>query len=153
MSIGFTIGKFAPLHKGHEYLIEKGIKEMDEFYVIVYETKVIDIPVEKRANWIKKLYPKAKIIYAKNPPSQYGMDEESVKIQTDYLKNIIKDVPVTHFYSSEPYGKFVARDLKIEDVQVDRLRQKYNISATEIRNNIEKNKKYVEDIVYKEILE
>ena len=41
MSIGFTIGKFAPLHKGHQYLIEKGIKEMDEFYVIVYETKVI----------------------------------------------------------------------------------------------------------------
>ena len=48
MSIGFTIGKFAPLHKGHQYLIEKGIKEMDEFYVIVYETKVIDIPVETR---------------------------------------------------------------------------------------------------------
>lgn len=65
MNIGFTIGKFAPLHKGHEYLIEKGIKEMDEFYVIVYETNVIDIPVETRANWIKKLYPKAKIIYAK----------------------------------------------------------------------------------------
>ena len=25
MKIGFTIGKFAPLHKGHQYLIEKGI--------------------------------------------------------------------------------------------------------------------------------
>ena len=136
MKIGFTIGKFAPLHKGHQYLIEKGIKEMDEFYVIVYETKVIDIPVETRANWIKKLYPKAKIIYAKNPPSQYGLDEKSVKIQMDYLKNIIKDIPVTHFYNSEPYGKYVARDLNIEEVQVDRLRQKYAISGTKIRKNV-----------------
>lgn len=65
MKIGFTIGKFAPLHKGHQYLIEKGIKEMDQFYVIVYETNVIDIPVEQRANWIKQLYPEVKILLAK----------------------------------------------------------------------------------------
>ena len=102
MKIGFTIGKFAPLHKGHQYLIEKGIEEMDEFYVIVYETDVIDIPVEKRAKWIQQIYPKVHILLAKNPPSQYGLDEESIKIQMDYLKNIIKDIPVTHFYNREP---------------------------------------------------
>ena len=65
MKIGFTIGKFAPLHKGHQYLIEKGIKEMDEFYVIIYETNVMDISVEQRANWIKELYPVVKILIAK----------------------------------------------------------------------------------------
>ena len=43
MKVGFTIGKFAPLHKGHQYLIEKGIQEMDEFYVIVYETDKMKI--------------------------------------------------------------------------------------------------------------
>ena len=35
MKVGFTIGKFAPLHKGHEYLINKGIKENDEFYIFL----------------------------------------------------------------------------------------------------------------------
>ena len=142
MKIGFTIGKFAPLHKGHQYLIEKGIKEMDEFYVIVYE---------QRAKWIKELYPEVNILLAKNPPSQYGLDEESVKIQMDYLKNIIKGIPVTHFYNSEPYGKYVARDLHIEEVQVDRLREKYAISGTKIRKNVNENKEYIEEIVYKEI--
>ena len=151
MKLGFTIGKFAPLHKGHQYLIEKGIKEMDQFYVIVYETNVIDIPVEQRANWIKQLYPEVKILLAKNPPAQYGLDEESIKIQMDYLKNIIKDIPVTHFYNSEPYGKFVARDLHIEEVQVDRKREKYTISGTKIRKNVKENKAYVEEIVYEEI--
>ena len=151
MKIGFTIGKFAPLHKGHQYLIEKGIKEMDKFDVVVYETDVIDIPIEQRAKWIKDIYPEVHILLAKNPPSQYGLDEKSVKIQMDYLKSILKDIPVTHFYNSEPYGKFVARDLNIEEVQVDRKREKYAISGTKIRKNVKENKAYVEDIVYKEL--
>ena len=151
MKIGFTIGKFAPLHKGHQYLIEKGLKEMDEFYVIVYETNVMDIPVEQRASWIRELYPNVHILLAKNPPSQYGLDEESIKIQMDYLKKIIKDIPITHFYNSEPYGKFVARDLGIEEVQVDRHREKYAISGTKIRKNVNENKQYIEEIVYKEL--
>lgn len=34
-NIGFTIGKFAPLHKGHQLLIETALKEMDEeLYVL-----------------------------------------------------------------------------------------------------------------------
>ena len=151
MKVGFTIGKFAPLHKGHQYLIEKGLKEMDEFYVIVYETNVMDIPVEQRASWIRELYPNVHILLAKNPPSQYGLDEESIKIQMDYLKKIIKDIPVTHFYNSEPYGKFIAKDLQIEEVQVDRHREKYAISGTKIRKNVNENKQYIEEIVYKEL--
>ena len=151
LKIGFTIGKFAPLHKGHQYLIEKGLSEMDEFYVIVYDTNVINIPTEKRAEWIKEIYPKAKIIYAKNPPSQYGLDEKSVKIQTDYIKKLVKDIPITHFYNSEPYGKFVARDLNIQEVQVDRNRENYSISATKLRNNLEENKEFLTQNVYNEI--
>ena len=68
---------------------------MDKFYVIIYETKVTQIPIEIRANWIKQIYPEINLIYAKNPPSQYGLDEESVKIQTDYLKEILKGIEVT----------------------------------------------------------
>lgn len=122
------------------------------FYVVIYETNVIKIPIEERAKWIKDIYPNVKILYAKNPPSQYGLDEKSVKIQTDYLKSIIKKIPVTHFYSSELYGKFVARDLQIEEIEVDRLRKKYSISATQIRNNMEENKKYLENDIYKELI-
>ena len=81
------------------------------------------------------------------------MDEKSVKIQTDYLKELVKEIPVTHFYNSEPYGKFVARDLGIQEVQVDRNREKYMISATKLRNNLETNKEYISDIVYRDIKE
>lgn len=126
---------------------------MDKFYVIIYETDVISIPIETRAKWIKQIYPKVNLIYAKNPPNQYGLDMESVKIQTDYLKEKINGIKVTHFYNSEPYGKFVARDLNIQEVQVDRKREKYPISGTEIRKEIEKNGSYIENIVYRDIKE
>ncbi len=149
--IGFTIGKFAPLHKGHQYLIETALKEMDELYVIVYETDLIEIPLEKRAEWIKELYPTAKILLAKNPPKQYGLDEESVKIQNDYLKNILGDIKGTHFYSSEPYGKYVARDFNVVNRIVDENRAFIKVSATEIRNNLDNYKEFVNEKIFKEL--
>lgn len=149
MRIGFTIGKFAPLHKGHEELIKKGIEENDEFYILINNTEVTDVPLETRAKWIKTLYPTAHIILGKCPPDKYGMDEQSIKVQTDYLKKVFKDIPVTHFYSSEEYGKFVARDLNVVDRRVEK---NIPISATKIRLDVEENKKYLEDIVYKRIV-
>lgn len=149
--IGFTIGKFAPLHKGHQFLIEKALKEMDEFYIIVYETNLINNDIKQRASWIKTLYPKVKILYAYNPPSKYGLDKESIRIQIDYLKSIIKDIPVTHFYSSEKYGEFVAKYMNVIDARVDQERKIVPISATKIRKNTEENRNFLEDIVYYDI--
>ncbi len=151
--IGFTIGKFAPLHKGHQFLIETALKEMDEFYVVIYDTNVINIDVKKRAGWIKKLYPKVKIIYAYNSPKQYGLDSESVNIQMEYLSKIIKDIPVTHFYSSELYGEKVAEYLHIENRLVDFNRTQYPINATKIRENYNQGIKYLEEFVYKDLEE
>ena len=148
--IGFTIGKFAPLHKGHQFLIETALKEMDELYVVVYDTDLIKNSVQERADWIKKLYPNVKIIYAFDSPSQYGLDKESVNIQMEYLSKLIKDIPVTHFYSSELYGEKVAEYLKIENRIVDKERINVPISAKIVRTDTKTNTKYLEDFVYKE---
>ena len=150
--IGFTIGKFAPLHKGHQFLIETALKEMDEVYVVVYDTDIINISTEQRAQWIKKLYPNVKIIYAYNSPKEYGLDKESVEIQMGYLSNLIKAVPVTHFYSSEFYGEKVADYLNIENRLVDLERKNIPISATLIRKDYIKESKYVENFIYSDII-
>lgn len=149
--IGFTIGKFAPLHKGHQYLIETALKEMDKFYIVIYETDVINIPIQTRANWIKKLYPQVEILYAYHPPKQYGLDEKSVKIQMEYLLPIIQNLNCTHFYSSEKYGEKVAKYLNIIDRRVDEKREIIPICATNIRENLEKNKEKIEDFIIKDI--
>lgn len=149
--IGFTIGKFAPLHKGHEHLIETALKETDEFYVIIYDTDIIDIPVETRAKWIKDKFQNVKIIYAFDSPKQYGLDEKSVKIQMEYLNKKIEGIPVNCFFSSEPYGQKVAEYLNIENRVVDMSRNKVPINAGLIRSDIEKHKSFLDDRVYNEI--
>ena len=132
--IGFTIGKFAPFHKGHSYLIETALKEMDEFYVVVYDTPQFNISMQTKINVIKKKYPNVKLIEAYNSPKQIGLDQKSVGIQMKYLSNLIKKIKPTHFYSSEDYGEYVAKYLNIENRIVDKERIKYPISATMIRN-------------------
>lgn len=150
--IGFTIGKFAPFHKGHQLVIETALREVDELYVIVYDTDIIQIGVEQRANWIRTLYPKVKIIYAFNSPTQYGLDPESVNIQMNYLSNLIKDIPVTHFYSSEPYGEKVANYLHICNRVVDLEKKQIPINATTIRSNINTNAIFLEKNVYEDLI-
>lgn len=148
MNIGFTIGKFAPLHKGHQKLIEKGIAENDEFYILINNTDVTNISLETRAKWIQNLYPNVHIILGKEPPTRYGMDKESIKIQTDYLKKMFKGINVTRFYSGEEYGKYVGQALNVESIIV---KKETPISATQIREDIEKNKKYLDNNIYNQI--
>ena len=149
--IGFTIGKFAPFHKGHQHLIETALKETDEFYIIVYDTDVIDVPIETRAKWITDKFNNVKIIYAFDSPKQYGLDDKSVKIQMEYLSKKIEGIPVNCFFSSEPYGEKVAQYLNIENRVIDMPRSQFPISARLIRNDIEKHKDFLNKEVYNEI--
>lgn len=132
-------------------VIETALKEVDELYVVIYDTNLINVDVKKRASWIKNLYPNVHIIYAYNSPEQYGLDKESVNIQMKYLSNLIKDIPVTRFYSSEPYGEKVAEYLGIENRVVDIEKTIIPISASIIRTDIEKNRNFMEEIVLQDI--
>ena len=149
MDIGFTIGKFAPLHLGHDALITRGILENDLFYILINDTDVIDIPLKVRANWLKELYPDANVILGYNPPKRYGMDKESINIQINYLKKMFDGIPVTRFYSGEDYGDFVAEAFGIEHV---RINKDIDICATMIRNDLKKNKKYLKIKVYNDLI-
>lgn len=149
--VGLTIGKFAPFHKGHEYLIKTALQEVDKLYVMVYETKVINIPISTRAKWIKQVFPQVEILYAENPPDQYGLDEQSVRIQTEYIKEKTKGIPITHFFSGEPYGKYAAQAMKVEERTIDPYRIHIPICASRIRENVEEYKGYIADEIYQEI--
>ena len=148
LKIGFTIGKFAPFHKGHQFLIETALKEVDKMIVVVYDTDLIDIPSEHRAEWIKKLYPNVEIKFAHNPPMQYGLDKESVNIQMKYLSEIMEDENPTHFYSSEKYGEHVAKYMNLVDRRVDNERKTFPVRSTMIRNDLDENKNWIENHVY-----
>lgn len=146
------MGKFAPLHKGHQFLIETAIKKMDEVIVMIYNApSVTDVPLDVRANWIRKLYSKVKVIEAWDGPEDNGHSERIKKINEDYILKKIT-VPITHFFSSEWYGEHVSKVLGAKNVVVDEARKKFPISGTLIRANVFENRKFLDPVVYSDLI-
>jgi len=152
MKTGFTIGKFAPFHKGHEFLIETALNEVDELYVVVYDTPKLDIDIDTKINWIKDKYPGVKIIKAFDSPKQYGLDQDSVKVQMEYLEKQLGKVKPNVFYSSELYGEEVAKWMNIPHRMVDLERKNVPIGASKIRKDVEGNKQFLNDEVYSDLI-
>ena len=63
MKRGLTLGKYAPLHKGHQLLLDTALAEMDEVIIIIYDApETTLVPLSIRSGWIRKLYPQTKVI-------------------------------------------------------------------------------------------
>jgi len=151
-SVGLTLGKFAPFHKGHQLVVETALAEVDQLFVMIYDTDVCDIPLPVRAAWIKHLYPSVTIIEAWDGPSGYGDDERTKTEQEDYILQRLDGQPISHFYSSEFYGDHVSKALNAIDRRVNEARDVVPISGTAIRNNPFANRHYLEDVVYRDFI-
>ena len=68
----------------------------------------------------------------------------------EYLTKIMENEKPTHFYSSEKYGASVAKYMNLVDRRVDNERVNVPIRAEMIRNNVEENKKWLENNVYED---
>ncbi len=151
--IGLTIGKFAPLHKGHQFLIETALSRVDKLVVMIYDCpEITSIPLAVRAGWIKKLYPEVIIIKASDSPKKIGKDKEAIKAQTDYILQKVSGYKITHFFSSEWYGEYVSKALGAENIIVDADRKKFPISGSLSRSDIEKYKDMIDRDVYKDLI-
>ncbi|WP_042197200.1 AAA family ATPase [Paenibacillus camerounensis] len=151
-TLGLTLGKFAPLHKGHQYMIETALQEVDELIVVIYETAVSPIPLHIRAGWIRKLYPSVRVIEAWDGPDGYSDDREHEIREEQYILGLLKGEQVTCFYSSEFYGMHMSIALGAADRRVDEAREKVPVSATMVRSDPYKYKDYVSDLVYRDLI-
>jgi NadR type nicotinamide-nucleotide adenylyltransferase len=146
---GLTLGKYAPFHKGHEYVIETALKEMDNVIVIIYNASdVTEIPTIKRAEWIQNLFPDVEIIIAEDGPQETGYTKEIIEKQNVFIKNTMKGKKIHTFYSSENYGQYVSEALHSNNRIVDLERLNYPVNATAIRKNPLKWKRFVSKCVY-----
>ncbi|GAL85725.1 cytidyltransferase [Sporocytophaga myxococcoides] len=150
---GLTLGKFAPFHKGHQYMIETAIREMDDVIIVIYDApEVTGIPLNIRASWIRTLYPNVEVIEGVDGPSVTGDSSEIKKIQEDYISGLLKGRKITHFYSSEFYGDHMSQSLGALNREVDRARTVVPISGTLVRENVFLHKNYLSPVVYKDFV-
>lgn len=151
MKTGLTLGKYSPFHKGHQHLVETAISEMDHVIIVIYNSpETTNIPLQIRADWIRKLYPNVEVIEAWDGPTEIGNTSEIRKLHEDYLLKKIGNKNISAFYSSEFYGDHVSSALKAENRTIDR--KAIDISGSRIRNNPFKYKSFVNPFVYKDFI-
>lgn len=152
MKRGLVLGKFAPLHKGHQFLIETALGKVDELVVLVYEARTVtDVPLSVRAAWVRRLYPQTQVLEGVNAPEQAGDTPEIMGLQEDYIRSVVP-LPITHFFSSEWYGEHVSRALHAEDCRVDTARLRYSISGTRIRKDPWLHRAFLDPLVYLDLV-
>jgi len=148
---GFTLGKFAPFHKGHESLLNTAASEVDKLIVCVCEDSVTRIPLKTRADWIRDIYAggNVEVIECYDCPQEVGYTEEIKKSHEDYYIKLLGGRKITHFYTAEHYGGHMSKAFGAAD---RRIKKDVRISATEIRKNPYRYRKYISDTVYKDLI-
>ncbi|WP_414515806.1 AAA family ATPase [Nostoc sp. PCC 9305] len=150
---GLTLGKYAPLHKGHQLVIETALAEMDEVLVMIYECpEVTAIPLTVRANWLRQIYPQIQVIEAWDGPTEIGDTPEIKQKHEDYILKQLKSKKITHFYCSEFYGEHVSQALGAVNRLVDCDRQTFPISGTQVRSDAYKFREYLHPDVYRDLI-
>jgi len=129
MTTGIVIGKFYPPHKGHRFLIEKAIQNVDDLTVIICHKGGQKISGDLRASWIRETVPGVKTIVINDI-----YPEDDSKAWAQYTLEILGFAP-DFVFTSEDYGEVYCRYLGSKHISIDRDRNTIPISASQIRAN------------------
>ncbi|MBP7281854.1 MAG: AAA family ATPase [Leptospiraceae bacterium] len=143
--IGFILGKFYPLHKGHIHLIEYAAKNVERLIVIIGSLKSETIAGEIRFGWLKQTFPNLEIHHLTDENPQYP--EEHPDFWNIWKTSIRKCTPekIDFVFSSEIYGDTLAKCLDAKHICVDLDRKTFPVSGTKIRKNPMKYWNYLSD--------
>jgi HTH-type transcriptional repressor of NAD biosynthesis genes len=157
---GLVVGKFMPLHKGHELLINTATKGCDELTVVVYDTPVDHplaklLPVEKRTQWVLDLFPQVTNVVSRRDILTDLPHEEKDKPEyaQDYADDLAFLGQFDYVFSSEHYGEPFAKALGAEHRMVDFTRRAFPISGTKVRDNTYAARSFVSDRVYRDLIQ
>lgn len=160
MKVAFVCGRFEPIHKGHQLLIDEAYKLQKDVAILIcssQESRTSQNPLsfEERKKLIEKIYPKAIIIPV--PDMGIGNNER----WGDFLLSVLKkyDCEPIFFVTGEEerreswFRKEILKKMKIIKIS----RSQIVISATELRkdirnNNIEKIKEFMPQEIVEDII-
>ncbi len=136
MTRGLVIGKFMPLHAGHLALIDFARHHCQSLIVSMSYTDHDPIAPDLRYQWLQKeLQGKPNVTTVS---IMDDFDDESLPpdrrtaIWADVIRKAYGNIDF--IFSSESYGEPLAKNLQAKHVMFDRDRDKFPVSATQIRN-------------------
>ena len=129
MKVAFVSGRFEPIHKGHQLLIDEAFKLEKNVAILICSsqesrTRQNPLSYEERKELIKKIYPKAIIIPV--PDMGIGNNEKWGDFLLDTLKKY--DCEPTFFVTGEEerreswFRKEILKEMKIIKISRSKIR-------------------------------
>ena len=157
MRRGLVFGKFMPLHRGHQLLIDTALSQVDDLTIVVYdlrpEGRYPPMPVDKRLGWLRELYPDVEGIVALEDPEWDNPERDDPKYAAEYAAGIEFLGPFDRVFTSERSYERFARELGAEHVVVDMTRTLVPISGSQIRENLYEHRGWLDPRVYSSLIQ
>jgi NadR type nicotinamide-nucleotide adenylyltransferase len=151
-SHALVVGKFAPLHIGHQHLLDYAHALADDVTVVVWSNPdFAEMTNEVRAEWIRSLYPTACVIVGHDGP----LNDEPDEVQRDYTAALFArhgrapDVVITR----EQYGPGLAAHLGIAHEWAGAPRTDGEPSGSRIRADVHSHRHLLDPSVYSHFVE
>jgi len=124
MKHGFILGKFAPFHQGHLFLIQQAQAQCEHLTVLVTSQADDLIAGWQRYHWVKSIFPMLDVrhVVGSHAPSE---------------ARILQNLPVGTLilFESGIKQRSIAQGLGIQHVSIDRERKNFPIASSKIREN------------------
>ena len=152
MTRGLVFGKFMPLHRGHQLVIERALAGSDAVTVVVYDSlppgDYPAMPLELRAGWVSELYPDVEAVVPLPDPRRELNDGDDPQHAELYAAGLAFLGPFDRVFSSEAGYERFASLIGAEHVVVNPSRDQVPISGTQIRENVWENRTWLDPYVY-----
>lgn len=149
---GFVVGKFSPLHRGHQLVIDRALNECKRVVIVSYSVPEFEkMPASVRYSWLNLFYGGQAEIHVFSP-GEYALGNQIISVPDNsasdldhrqfcarVIENSNAGAPDAVF-TSEDYGDGFAEYLSgyfsksVEHVCVDIQRIQYPTSGTQLRS-------------------
>ncbi len=157
MRRGLVFGKFMPLHRGHQHLIDTALSQCDDLSIVVYDSDppgdFAPMPIELRLGWLRNLYPHVENILAVEDPEKHNPERDSPLFAGEYADQLRFLGPFDRVFSSESNYDDFARALGAEPVVVDEARGTVPTSGTVIRADLHDHRGWLDPVVYASLIQ
>jgi NadR type nicotinamide-nucleotide adenylyltransferase len=177
---GLIVGKFSPLHRGHELLAARAFDLCAEVVIISYsKPELSGCDADARERWLGELFPAARRLVVDDQRLREisGPDSEWREVPDDeadaevhrrfcaFLCSSVLRIQPDAIFTSEAYGDGFAAALtlafratdpespEVQHVQVDLARAIIPVSATKIRSDVHGNREWLSPAVYASFVE
>lgn len=143
---GLVVGKFAPLHLGHEHVIRTALAACDHVVVLSYSRPEFPgCEPARRAQWLAARFPETTRIVLDHTASPLPENSDTDDVHRAFCSTVLHRhiaQPIDAVFTSESYGPGFAADLALRQghpvahVPVDISRTIVPVSGTELRADI-----------------